>query len=112
MAWETEYIGDKEKEEKNYDYWNPEEGDTLQGKVEKVEEGFYKKKTLYVETDDGITYRTSEAGGLHWQIEKLKIVKGDVIHLEYRGLKEINKTDENGDPITAHDYKLMKWVEE
>lgn len=112
MAWETTYIEETEENtEKEYNYWKPEEGESIQGTVKQILEGGYGKKVLEIETEEGL-YRTNEAGGLHWQINKMKIKEGDIVNIEYKGLKDIGKLDEYGDPIFAHDYKLMKWEEE
>lgn len=122
MAWKTEYIGDKEEnaEDKEYELWNPEDGDVLQGTVTNMEKGEWGKQTLYINPSEiegqediiGTIHKTREAGGLDWQIGKLKIQIGDVIHLTYNGLKDLGKLDKNGEPMYAHDYKLMKWEEE
>ncbi len=113
MAWETAYIEEtEENNEKEYSYWNPEEGETLQGIVTQILEGIYGKKVLEIQTEEGTLYRTAEAGGLNWQINKMKIEIGDIVNIAYNGLKDIGKLDEYGDPIFAHDYKLMKWEEE
>jgi len=111
MAWESSYIEENENDEERIDFWEPEPSNELQGTVIKRETGFYGKQILYIKTEDDEELRTKEAGGLSFQIEKMDIKEGDIVHILYKGLKYLDKTDDEGNPLQVHDYKLSKWVE-
>lgn len=94
-------MGWKSEEDFEFDndltFWNPEEGDSLEGTVKKVQKGTYEKYFLVVEDSQGNTWATTQCARLDYQIKKMKIDVDDYVLIEYNG-----QLPENN----AHDYKL------
>lgn len=96
MAWKTE--DDFEFEQSELQFWNPEEGDSLEGTVKNVKKGQYEKYFLVIEDAEGNTWATTQCARLHYQIMKMKIEEGDYVLVEYNG----QRAEDN-----AYDYKLL-----
>lgn len=98
MAWKSEEDYNLESE-----FWNPEEGDVLEGDVLLVKKGNYEKLFMIIEDEDGNSWITTQCARLDFQIKKMKIEEGDIVKLTYNG-----RVGEND----AHDYKLEVWEED
>lgn len=103
MSWEAVPEDEMKNNDSESTFWNPEKGDTLQGTVQAVAKGKFKKLFLVIEDDEGKEWITTQCTSLHKQIKKLSIEEDDVVHITYNGRAD--------DEYQSHDYKLLKWVE-
>ena len=103
MSWESVSEEEMKNNDSEAEFWNPEKGDTLQGTVQAVAKGKFKKLFLVLEDDEGKEWITTQCASLDKQIKKLGIEEDDIVHLTYNGRLD--------DEYHSHDYKLLKWVE-
>lgn len=97
-------LSDEEMEAGEFEgeFWEPAEGDAIQGTVtEDPKEGKFKKLFLVIKDDEGDEWITTQCASLHRQIKKLKIKKDDIVHLTYNGRAD--------DEYNSHQYLLQVW---
>jgi hypothetical protein len=112
MVWKDSGIDENDTGNNEYEgnFWEPILGDVLQGDIiEEPKKGKYNKLFLKVQDSEGTIWITSQHAHLDKQIQKLKIVQGDIVRIKYLGQGEQQPDSEYSAP---HLYKMEKWEEE
>ena len=98
MQWEE--IEDSGYEEFESEFWNPQEGEEIEGEVVAVQKGQYGKWFLVIETEE-TTYITTQCAKLSRLIRARDIEEGDYVKLIYNGKVVLDSGFE------SHDYQLF-----
>lgn len=112
MAWEGTDINE---DEGGYtgEFWEPLEGEKLQGTVQKIKKGKFDKLFMVIMDSEGESWFTPQHAHLDRQIQRLQkppieLVENDTVMVEYLGT---GKQPDDPTFSPPHLYKLQVWRE-